>query len=49
LSTRAVFREGHGCDGVGRALNSGQLTTGWGGYFFGSSGHRMNVDVFVWM
>jgi hypothetical protein len=46
---RVVFREDHGCDGAGLGLNAGQLTTGWGGYFFGSSGHKMNVDVFVSM
>ncbi|WP_275439004.1 hypothetical protein [Archangium violaceum] len=31
--------------GFGR--KSGHLSTGWGGYLFGSSGQRMNVDVFV--
>ncbi len=30
--------------GLGR--NSVHTSTGWGGYFRGSSGHRMKVDVF---
>jgi pimeloyl-ACP methyl ester carboxylesterase len=32
----------------GRLRKSGQLRTGCGGYFRGSSGQRMNVDVAVW-
>lgn len=39
------YRESVEAGGFGR--NSAHARTGWGGYFWGSSGQRMNVDVLL--
>jgi len=43
MANPTYFASGSGDFGRKR----GQRSTGWGAYFCGSSGQRMNVDVFV--